>query len=48
MGDEESVYRGFLYAASKDVSAISVLAEHLPDHTEVISSHAQQAAEKMV
>lgn len=46
MADENA---GFIYAASKDVSAIEVLAEDgIEKHCEIIAFLSQQAAEKMV
>lgn len=45
----EIEYRGFMYAASKDVLAVEALARAgLTDHCEAIAFHCQQAAEKMV
>jgi HEPN domain-containing protein len=42
-------HTGFLYAASKDISAINTLSEDgVGNHCEVISFLAQQAAEKIV
>lgn len=42
-------YTGFMYAASKDASAVEALAAAgLADHCEAIAFHCQQAAEKMV
>lgn len=47
MADAE--YTGFMYAASKDASAVEALAAAgLADHCEAISFHCQQAAEKML
>lgn len=47
--DSTSEYRGFMYAASKDVLAVEALAQAgLADHCEAIAFHCQQAAEKMV
>ena len=40
---------GFLYAASKDISALETLRrDSVSEHTEAIAFHAQQAAEKML
>ncbi len=45
----DSEYTGFLYAASKDVSAIEALAAAgVENHCEIISFLSQQAAEKMM
>ena len=40
--------KDLLYLAAKDISAIEVLSKDVDSHTEVISFHAQQAAEKMI
>ena len=40
---------GFLYAASKDISALETLRrDSVSEHAEAIAFHAQQAAEKML
>lgn len=42
-------FTGFMYAASKDASAVEALAAAgLADHCETIAFHCQQAAEKMM